>query len=59
MKTTSLMFCLEKNKLVDNIMLTQKHAWHITQSGWNITFFKKQQLRNYTILSRALFRNAL
>ncbi len=21
--------------LVDNIILTQNHAWHITQSGWN------------------------
>jgi hypothetical protein len=27
------LFCLEKNKLFDNIILTQNHAWHITQSG--------------------------
>jgi hypothetical protein len=30
------LFCLEKNKLFDNItILTQNHAWHITQSGLN------------------------
>ena len=29
------LFCLEKNKLFDNIMLTQNKAWHITQSGLN------------------------
>ncbi len=29
------LFCLEKNKLFNNIMLTQNHAWHITQSDWN------------------------
>jgi hypothetical protein len=28
-------FCLEKDKLVDNVILTQNHAWHITQVGWN------------------------
>ena len=51
MKTTSL-FCLEKNKLFDNIILTQNHAWHITQSDWNTYIVQyKQQLRNYTILS--------
>jgi hypothetical protein len=27
------MFYLEKNKLVDNIILTLNHAFHITQSG--------------------------
>jgi hypothetical protein len=27
------LFCLEKNKLFDNIILTQNHACHITQSG--------------------------
>jgi hypothetical protein len=27
----STLFCHEK-KLVDNIILTQNHAWHITQS---------------------------
>jgi hypothetical protein len=26
------LFCLEKNLLFDNIILTQNHAWHITQS---------------------------
>ncbi len=29
------LFCLEKTKLFDNIILTQNRAWHITQSGWN------------------------
>ncbi len=29
------LFCLEKNKLLDNNILTQNHAWHITQSVWN------------------------
>ncbi len=28
------LFCLEK-KLFDNIILTQNHAWHITQSDLN------------------------
>jgi hypothetical protein len=28
------LFCLEKNKLFDSIILTQNIAWHITQSGW-------------------------
>ncbi len=28
------LFCLEKIKLFGNIILTQKHAWHITQDGW-------------------------
>ncbi len=27
------LFCHEKNKLFDNIIFTQNHAWHITQSG--------------------------
>jgi hypothetical protein len=27
-------FCLEENKLFDKIILTQNHAWDITQSGW-------------------------
>jgi hypothetical protein len=27
------LFCLKKNKIFDNIILTQNHAWHITQSG--------------------------
>jgi hypothetical protein len=27
------LFCLEENKLFDKIILTQNHAWHITQSG--------------------------
>jgi hypothetical protein len=27
------LFCLGKNKLFDNIVLTQNNAWHITQSG--------------------------
>jgi hypothetical protein len=27
------LFCMEKNKLFDIIILTQNHAWHITQSG--------------------------
>ncbi len=27
--------CLEKNKLFYNIILTQNHTWHITQSDWN------------------------
>ncbi len=26
------LFCLDKNKLVDNIILTQNHARHVTQS---------------------------
>jgi hypothetical protein len=26
------LFCLKKNKLFYNIILTQNHAWHITQS---------------------------
>jgi hypothetical protein len=26
------LFCMKK-KLSDNIILTQNHAWHITQSG--------------------------
>ncbi len=50
------LFCLGK-KLFDNIMLTQNHAWHITQSGWN-NYLVKQQLRNKTILSHDLFRKA-
>jgi hypothetical protein len=29
------LFCMKKNKLFDNIILTQNHAWHIPQSGWN------------------------
>ncbi len=29
------LFCLEKNKLFDNIILTENHAWHITQSDGN------------------------
>ncbi len=29
------LFYMEINKLFDNIILTQNHAWHITQSGWN------------------------
>ncbi len=28
------LFCLEKNKLFDNIIFTKNHAWHLTQSGW-------------------------
>ncbi len=28
-----ILFCLEKNKLFDKIILTQNHAWHITKSG--------------------------
>ncbi len=28
------LLCLKK-KLFDNIILTQNHAWHITQSGLN------------------------
>jgi hypothetical protein len=27
------LFCLEKNILFDNIILTQNHAWDITQSA--------------------------
>jgi hypothetical protein len=27
------LFCLEKDKLVGNVILTQNHAWHITQGG--------------------------
>jgi hypothetical protein len=27
------LFFLEENKLFENIILTQNHAWHITQSG--------------------------
>ncbi len=27
------LFCLEKNNF-DNIILTQHHAWHITQNDW-------------------------
>jgi hypothetical protein len=34
MKTTSLCSAWKK-ELFDNIILTQNHAWHITQSGWN------------------------
>jgi hypothetical protein len=52
------LFCLEKKNLLT--ILTQNHAWHITQSD-EITFYGKQQLRNntiLTILARALFRNA-
>ncbi len=26
------LFCLEK-KIIDNVILTHNHAWHITQSG--------------------------
>ncbi len=29
------LLCLAKKKLFDNIILTQSHAWHITQSGLN------------------------
>jgi hypothetical protein len=50
------LFCHENKKLFDNIILTQNHAWHITQSGWNN--YLVQQLRNNTILSHALFMNA-
>ena len=32
------LFSLEKNKLFDNIILTQDHAWYITQSDWNNYF---------------------
>ncbi len=28
------LFCLEKNKLFDNTMLTQNNAWHVTHSYW-------------------------
>ncbi len=28
------LFCLEKTTF-DNIILTENHAWYITQSGWN------------------------
>ncbi len=28
------LFCLVKNKLFDNILLTQNQKWHNTQSGW-------------------------
>jgi hypothetical protein len=34
------LFCLEKSKLFDNIILTQKHAWQITQSGRNNFFIQ-------------------
>ncbi len=34
MKTTALCYVWKKTHF-DNIILTQKHAWHITQSGWN------------------------
>jgi hypothetical protein len=27
------LFCLEKDKRVDNVIVTQNHAWHITQGG--------------------------
>jgi hypothetical protein len=49
-----------KKKLFDNIILTENHAWHITQSGWKLKnyFFYIQQLSNNTILSHALFRKA-
>jgi hypothetical protein len=50
------LFCLEK-KIYDNIILTQNHAWHITKVVY-ITIYYKQQLRNNTILSHDLFRNA-
>jgi hypothetical protein len=57
---TKLICSVWKKQLFDNIVLTQNHAWHITQSGWNnFLVLYKQQLRNNTILSRALFiRNA-
>jgi hypothetical protein len=29
------LFFLGKKQLFDNIILTQNHAWHITQSSWN------------------------
>ncbi len=29
------MFCVEKNKLFENIILTLNHALQITKSGWN------------------------
>jgi hypothetical protein len=29
------LFCMEKNKLFGNIILTQNHVWHINQSGLN------------------------
>jgi hypothetical protein len=32
------LFCLEKNKLFTIFILTQNHAWHITQSDWNKYF---------------------
>ncbi len=51
------LFCLEKNKLVYKILLTQNHAWHIPKVILN-NYKYKQQLRNNTILSRALIRNA-
>jgi hypothetical protein len=50
--------CLEKNKLFDNIILTQNHAWNITQNGLFNYLVKATIKRNNTILSRALFRNA-
>jgi hypothetical protein len=28
------LFCLEKNKLFDNFILTQNREWHITKSDW-------------------------
>ncbi len=28
------LFFLKKNNFLDNIILTQKQAWHITQSDW-------------------------
>ncbi len=30
-----ILFCLEKNKLFYNIILTQNHTWHFFQSDWN------------------------
>ena len=53
------LFCLEKNKLFDKIILTQKSEPCMTYyPKWLLTIKYKYQLRNNTILSRALFRNA-
>jgi hypothetical protein len=47
------MFCLEENKLFDKIILTQNQC--ILPKVAELTIWYKQQLRNNTVLSRALW----
>jgi hypothetical protein len=57
MKTTSL-WKKQTFLLFDKIILNKNHVWHITPKVVELTICYKQQLRNNTIMSRALFRNA-